>query len=104
MEYMYTSTINELTSRKQKSSQIHEINLNGCIINDSYKISEEFNKHFASIGPNLAVQIPSNVNGHSHFHNMTSQTPSRSFVLKRTNNIVFKVLLFYLNYVSLIWV
>ena len=79
------SIINELTSRKQKSSQIHEINRNGSIIKDSHKISEGFNEHFASIGPKLAAQIPRNVNYRSHSDYMTNQTPSQSFVLKRTN-------------------
>ena len=50
--------INELTSRKQKNAHINEIQLDGCIISDSPRISQEFNNHFASIGPTLAAEIP----------------------------------------------
>ena len=47
--------INDLTSKNRKSSHIHEVDLNGNLINDSNKIADAFNQHFSNI---REVKIP----------------------------------------------
>ena len=87
--------INELTSRKQHSSHVKEIELNGCSISGSQKLSEAFNDHFADIGPKLADKIPCNENSRSHLDYLSSNESgaSTSFQLKTTSSsIVFSLL------------
>ena len=87
--------INELTSRKQHRSHVKEIELNGCSISGSQKLSEAFNDHFADIGPKLADKIPCNENSRSHLDYLSSNESgaSTSFQLKTTSSsIVFSLL------------
>lgn len=59
--------INELTSRKSKSSFVKEIKLNnGNSIHDPLELSDSFNDHFCNIGPRLANEIHVDENGPSH--------------------------------------
>ena len=55
--------INELTSRKSKSTFVNEVMLNnGNSIRDPLELSEAFNDHFSNIGPRLANEILVNKN------------------------------------------
>ena len=59
--------INELTSRKSKSSFVKEIKLNnGNSIHDPLELSNSFNDHFCNISPTLANEIHVDENGPSH--------------------------------------
>ena len=50
--------INELTSRKSKSSFVKEIKVsNGNFIHDPLELSDSFNDHFCNISPRLANEI-----------------------------------------------
>ena len=82
--------INELTSRKVKTSSIKEIKLNDKSIHDSPELSETFNSHFATIGPKLANNISQNSD--SSYLNYLSKT-NNTFELRPTNySKVFKIL------------
>ena len=52
---------------------------------DPNQICEVFNEHFASIGPKLAEEIPSDVTGHSHLDYLTTQNYEHSFQFQETN-------------------
>ena len=50
--------INELTSRKSKSTFVNEVIFNsGNSIHDPLELSEAFNDHFSNIGPRLTNEI-----------------------------------------------
>lgn len=63
-EYMGDSrktwqTINELTSRKSGKISVASLKVNGLLITNPTDLSNEFNDHFATIGPKLASEISS---------------------------------------------
>ena len=60
--------INELTSRKSKSSFVKEIKLEDVTVTDSPGLANAFNNHFVTIGPKLAEKIPSNIDNCSPLH------------------------------------
>ena len=77
--------INELTSRKRNEQHINEVKLDEITISDSLKISEEFNNHFASIGPKLAKEIAVCENGRSFLDYLTCKPPNTRFDLRPIN-------------------
>ncbi|CAH3015189.1 unnamed protein product, partial [Porites evermanni] len=50
-------TINELTSRKSGKTAITSLKVNGVTITNPTELSNEFNNHFATIGPRLSRNI-----------------------------------------------
>jgi hypothetical protein len=61
-EYMGDSrktwqTINELTSRKSGKKSVTSLKVNGVSITNPTALSNQFNNHFATIGPKLASNI-----------------------------------------------
>ena len=62
---------NEITARKTKNSHIKEINQCGISVSDPLKLSEAFNNHFASVGPELANEIPCTAKNRSHLSCLT---------------------------------
>jgi hypothetical protein len=48
---------NDLTSKNRKSSHIHEVDLNGNLINDSNKIADAFNEQYTSLTLVRSLQI-----------------------------------------------
>jgi len=52
-------TINELTSRKSGKTAVTSLQVNGVSITNPNELSDEFNNHFATIGPELARNIVS---------------------------------------------
>ena len=52
-------TINELTSRKSGRTAVTSLKVNGVSITNPTELSNEFNNHFATIGPELARNIDS---------------------------------------------
>ena len=76
--------INQLTSRKTNGPSIKEISLGGTLISEPQQLSEEFNNHFASIGPDLAAKIPCNTASHSYRDYIKCQKPSDDFKLMPT--------------------
>ena len=79
------STINELTSRKTNEQHINEIKLNESTLSDSQKISEEFNNHFAGIGPKLANEIPLSESNRSFLDYLSCNSLNTKFDLKPTD-------------------
>ena len=77
------STI-ELTSRKTNEQHINEIKLNESTLSDSQKISEEFNNHFAGIGPKLANEIPVSESNRSFLDYLSCNSLNTKFDLKPT--------------------
>ena len=78
-------TINELTSRKSKTSSIKELIVNGVSINSTIDFANAFNEHFSTIGPKFANEILSEANGDKgclEYLNITDQrfcfTPTNS--------------------------
>ena len=56
-------TINEILKKhKHKGSIITHININGVKTYDTLKITNEFGKHYSSVGPNLASRIGKGTN------------------------------------------
>lgn len=55
-------TINELTSRKSGKASVTSLKVNGSLITDPSVLPNEFNNHFATIGPKLASDIDSSDN------------------------------------------
>jgi hypothetical protein len=60
--------LNELTSRKSKSSFVNEIKCEGVLIADSSDLTESFNDHFVTVGPKLADEISTSVNNRCPLH------------------------------------
>ena len=85
--------INDLTSKNRKSSHIHEVDLNGNLINDSNKIADAFNEHFSNIGPKLADNVDVNQNNRCYLNYLPSQNNNVPFQLKETNFSAVFVLL-----------
>ena len=52
--------INELLNRKQNTTVINQLKIEGHIVTHPDKIAYEFNKHFGKIWPKLAGTIPTN--------------------------------------------
>ena len=52
-------TINELTSRKSGKKSVTSLKVNGVSITNPTVLSNQFNNHFATIGPELASNIDS---------------------------------------------
>ena len=52
--------INELLNRKQNTSAISQLKIDGQIVTGPKNVANEFNKYFCEIGPRLAQNIPSN--------------------------------------------
>lgn len=89
--------INELTSRKTKNSTIKEVRLDDDnVITDSSGLSEAFNSHFATIGPNLAKNIPIR-SDLSHLDYLTETTNNSHFNLTTTSQSKVLALLRKLN-------
>ena len=80
------NTINEITARKIKNSYIKEINQCGISISDPLKLSEAFNNHFSSVGPELANEIPCTANNRSHLSYLTGVKCVGKFKMKPTNS------------------
>ena len=77
--------INDLTSKNRKSSHIHEVDLNGNLINDSNKIADAFNEHVSNIGPKLADNVDVNQNNRCYLNYLSSHNNNIRFQLKETN-------------------
>ena len=52
-------TNNELTSRKSGKTAVTSLKVNGVSITNPTELSNEFNNHFATIGPELSCNIDS---------------------------------------------
>ena len=52
-------TINNLTNKNSKSTNISEINVDGQVINEPREIEDTFNTFFSHIGSQLAETIQS---------------------------------------------
>ena len=79
--------INELTSRKSKSSFVNEIKCEGVLIADSSDLTESFNDHFVTVGPKLADEISTSVNNRSPVHYLSNHIHDHEpFQLELTNN------------------
>ncbi|EDO35509.1 predicted protein [Nematostella vectensis] len=77
--------INELTSRKTNNSTIKEVKLDDDhSITDSLSLSEAFNSHFATIGPNLANNIAAS-SDLSHLNFLTRAANNNYFNLTVTS-------------------
>ena len=50
-------TINELLNKKSKTTTLNAISVNNEVVTGDKNIANEFNKYFATIGPNLAKNI-----------------------------------------------
>ena len=55
-------------------------------ISDPLKLSEAFNNHFSSVGPELANEIPCTANNQSHLSYLTDVKCDRKFKMKPTNS------------------
>ena len=72
---------------------LHEVDLNGNLINDSNKIADAFNEHFSNIGPKLADNVDVNQNNRCYLDYLPSQNNNIPFQLKETNFSAVFVLL-----------
>ena len=54
-------TINELTSRKSGKKSVTSLKLNCVSLTNPTILSNEFNNHFATIGPKLAEKVNSSI-------------------------------------------
>ena len=52
-------TINELTSGQSGKTAVTSLKVNGVSITNPTELSNEFNNHFATIGPELSCNIDS---------------------------------------------
>ena len=76
--------INELTSRKSRNSSIRNVKDSaGGSIHDSTEMGNAFNRHFSSIGPSLANDIPEST---KHFSDYLIVTSENIFQLAPTNS------------------
>ena len=92
------SFINELTSRKQSSTNMKEINVDGVSVTDPKQLPEAFNDHFASIGLKLAEAIPCNESRFSHLDYVKCKEMRIIFISKR--QILQECFLICLNYIN----
>ena len=82
-------TINELTSRKSGKPSVASLKVNGLTITNSLELSNEFNNHFANIGPKLASEINCDSGSYQRYLTVTD----KRFKLQPTNpNKVFSLL------------
>ena len=67
-------TINELTSRKAGKKSVTSLKVNGVSITNPTVLSNQFNNHFATIGPELASNIDSlNSDGYQKYLTVTDK-------------------------------
>ena len=82
-------TINELTSRKSGKTSVASLKVNGLTITNPLELSNEFNNHFANIGPKLASEINCDSGSYQRYLTATD----KRFKLQPTNpNKVFSLL------------
>ena len=82
-------TINELTSRKSGKTSVASLKVNGLTITNPLELSNEFNNHFANIGPKLASEINCDNGSYQRYLTVTD----KRFKLQPTNpNKVFSLL------------
>ena len=81
-------TINNLMSRRRFNQQVKEVKVN-ISIRDSNVISNTFNEHFATIGPNLACKIPSTSDEVSTYLNNFPVNFNKFSFRPTTSSIVF---------------
>ena len=82
-------TINELTSRKSGKMSVTSLKVNGLTITNPLELSNEFNNHFANIGPKLASEIDCDSSSYQRYLAGTD----KRFELQPTNpNKVFSLL------------
>ena len=82
-------TINELTSRKSGKTSVASLKVNGLTITNPLELSNEFNDHFANIGPKLASEINCDSGSYQRYLTVTD----KRFKLQPTNpNKVFSLL------------
>ena len=79
--------INEITSRKSGKISVKELKVNGQSITNSNVLADEFNNHFATIGPKLASEIPSQCNN-SHLEYLTNTNERFQFRPTTTNQVL----------------
>ena len=79
--------INEITSGKSGKISVKELKVNGQSITNSNVLADEFNNHFATIGPKLASEIPSQCNN-SHLEYLTSTNERFQFRPITTNQVL----------------
>ena len=80
--------INEITSRKSGKISVKELKVNGqSITNSNVLAADEFNNHFATIGPKLASEIPSQCNN-SHLEYLTNTNERFQFRPTTTNQVL----------------
>ena len=85
-------TINELTSRKSGKTAVTSLKVNGISITNPTELSNEFNNHFATIGPELARNIVSPDGGDDIYQRYITNT-DQCFQLRPTSvNKVFSLL------------
>ena len=82
-------TINELTSHKSGKMSVTSLKVNGLTITNPLELSNEFNNHFANIGPKLASEIDFDSSSYKRYLAGTD----KRFELQPTNpNKVFSLL------------
>ena len=83
-------TVNELTSRKSGKTSVKELKVNGLSITNPTELSDEFNNHFATIGPKLAKDIP--FSDSNSYRNYLTNTDKRFQFRPTTINQVLSLL------------
>ena len=82
-------SIDELTSRKSGKTSVASLKVNGLMITNPLELSNEFNNHFANIGPKLASEINCDSGSYQRYLTVTD----KRFKLQPTNsNKVFSLL------------
>ena len=76
-------------SRRQNNQQVKLVKVNDISIGNSNKISNTFNKHFATIGPKLACEIPSTSDEVSTYLNNFHVNFNKFSFRPTTSSIVF---------------
>ena len=76
-------------SRRQNNQQVKLVKVNDIFIGNSNKISNTFNKHFATIGPKLACEIPSTSDEVSTYLNNFPVNFNKFSFRPTTSSIVF---------------
>ena len=72
------NVLKESLNLPNKSNCVSQIIVEGETITDSKKIADNFNSYFASIGPSLAITVPSST---KHFSEYLPPRPENSFYL-----------------------
>ena len=76
-------------SRRQNNQQVKEVKVNDISIGNPNEISNTFNKHFATIGPKLACEIPSTSDEVSTYLNNFHVNFNKFSFRPTTSGIVF---------------